>query len=212
MKWGQRLLIVLGVLLPVPLAAATGLTIPLPATVERLAAKLVPFADPASVSGAQSFAPSSRGRIVETEDEVTLTNLLTANTNAQTTQAAQKVNEILARKPKLRGAAKSRNGRVKSRNERIEKERDNAHSRRPIHARPVHKAQEPKSRPPKPPKEPRAATPKPPREPRAATPKPPREPRAATPKPPRELRAATPKPPRELRAATPKPPNETKNA
>lgn len=43
-RW-ERLLIVLGICLPVPLFAATGLTIPLPASVERLAAALVPWAE-----------------------------------------------------------------------------------------------------------------------------------------------------------------------
>jgi hypothetical protein len=43
------LLIVLGICLPVPLFAATGLTIPLPASVERLAAALVPWVETAMV-------------------------------------------------------------------------------------------------------------------------------------------------------------------
>ena len=43
------MLIVLGICLPVPLFAATGLTIPLPATVERLAAALVPWVETAMV-------------------------------------------------------------------------------------------------------------------------------------------------------------------
>lgn len=47
-RW-ERLLIFLGICLPVPLFAATGLTIPLPATVERLAAALVPWVETAMV-------------------------------------------------------------------------------------------------------------------------------------------------------------------
>jgi hypothetical protein len=47
-RW-ERLLVVLGICLPVPLFAATGLTIPLPATVERLAAALVPWVETAMV-------------------------------------------------------------------------------------------------------------------------------------------------------------------
>jgi hypothetical protein len=43
------LFIVLGICLPVPLFAATGLTIPLPASVERLAAALVPWVETAMV-------------------------------------------------------------------------------------------------------------------------------------------------------------------
>jgi hypothetical protein len=47
-RW-ERLLVVLGICLPVPLFAATGLTIPLPASVERLAAALVPWVETAMV-------------------------------------------------------------------------------------------------------------------------------------------------------------------
>jgi hypothetical protein len=61
------LLIVLGICLPVPLFAATGLTIPLPATVERLAAALVPWVEAAMVdanrallSGTIVLAPGER--------------------------------------------------------------------------------------------------------------------------------------------------------
>jgi hypothetical protein len=55
------LLIVLGICLPVPLLAATGLTIPLPATVERLAASLVPWLETAMVD---SNGALLRGTIV----------------------------------------------------------------------------------------------------------------------------------------------------
>jgi hypothetical protein len=61
------LLIVLGICLPVPVFAATGLTIPLPATVERLAAALVPWVETAMVdanrallSGTIVLAPGER--------------------------------------------------------------------------------------------------------------------------------------------------------
>ena len=60
----ERALIVLAVCLPVPVLAATGLSIPLPSTVERLAAALVPWADTASFeeneAAAGSPAPSTR--------------------------------------------------------------------------------------------------------------------------------------------------------
>jgi hypothetical protein len=46
MRPRDRLLAVLGVCLPVPVFAATGLSLPLPATVERMATELVPFAQP----------------------------------------------------------------------------------------------------------------------------------------------------------------------
>lgn len=63
------MLIVLGICLPVPLLAATGLTIPLPATVERLAASLVPWVETAMVDsngallrGTIVLAPGERGK------------------------------------------------------------------------------------------------------------------------------------------------------
>ena len=43
--FGARLLAVLAVVLPVPVFAVLGLSLPLPATVERIAALLVPFGD-----------------------------------------------------------------------------------------------------------------------------------------------------------------------
>ena len=61
------MLIVLGICLPVPLFAATGLTIPLPASVERLAAALVPWVETALVDsnsallrGTITLAPGER--------------------------------------------------------------------------------------------------------------------------------------------------------
>lgn len=46
--FGARLLAVLAVVLPVPVFAVLGLSLPLPATVERIAAGLVPFGDAGS--------------------------------------------------------------------------------------------------------------------------------------------------------------------
>jgi hypothetical protein len=66
-RW-ERILLVLGVCLPVPLLAATGLSIPLPATVERLAAGLVPFAQAATRQDASS-ARAPRGVIVRAPGE-----------------------------------------------------------------------------------------------------------------------------------------------
>ena len=56
-----RSLCVLALVLPVPLCAALGLSLPLPATVERLAAKLVPFAQqgPASIDADGSIVLAS---------------------------------------------------------------------------------------------------------------------------------------------------------
>jgi hypothetical protein len=61
-RW-ERVLAVLGVCLPVPLLALTGLSIPLPAGVERLGAALVSWAD-ASVDGADPLGLGDRGSIV----------------------------------------------------------------------------------------------------------------------------------------------------
>src|SRR5688500_6722060 len=67
----QRILLFLGVCLPVPLLAATGLSIPLPATVERLAAGLVPFAEAATLE-ADDSAGAKRGVIVRTPTQKTV--------------------------------------------------------------------------------------------------------------------------------------------
>jgi hypothetical protein len=56
--FGVRLLAVLAVVLPIPVFAVLGLSLPLPATVERIAAGLVPFGD------AESPAVGADGTIV----------------------------------------------------------------------------------------------------------------------------------------------------
>jgi hypothetical protein len=61
-RW-ERLLAVLGVCLPVPLLALTGLSIPLPAGVERIGAALVAWTD-ASVDGVDPLGLDDRGSIV----------------------------------------------------------------------------------------------------------------------------------------------------
>jgi hypothetical protein len=61
-RW-ERLLAVLGVCLPVPLLALTGLSIPLPAGVERLGAALVSWAD-TSVDATDPLGLGDRGSIV----------------------------------------------------------------------------------------------------------------------------------------------------
>jgi len=73
-RW-ERLLIVLGICLPVPLFAATGLTIPLPASVERLAAALVPWVETAMVDsnsallrGTITLAPGEHGESAVAHD------------------------------------------------------------------------------------------------------------------------------------------------
>jgi len=62
----ERLLVFLGVCLPLPVLAATGLSIPLPGTVERMAAELVPFADTATLADATRQV---QGSIVLTDAE-----------------------------------------------------------------------------------------------------------------------------------------------
>lgn len=62
LSYRSRALTALAVALPIPLLAALGLSLPLPGTVARLAARLVPFAD-WSVLDARAETPA-RGRIV----------------------------------------------------------------------------------------------------------------------------------------------------
>jgi hypothetical protein len=61
----EHLLVALGICLPVPIFAATGLSVPLPGTVERLAAALVPWVDANAVADAQPIP----GEIVRTPGE-----------------------------------------------------------------------------------------------------------------------------------------------
>jgi hypothetical protein len=68
-RW-ERALIVLAVCLPVPVFAATGLSIPLPPSVERLAAALVPWAEEASFEADESLTLGADGTIVLASDEV----------------------------------------------------------------------------------------------------------------------------------------------
>jgi hypothetical protein len=65
MRPRERLLVFLGVCLPVPVLAATGLSVPLPASVERVATELVPFAHQTTVPEGGVAA----GAIVLTEAE-----------------------------------------------------------------------------------------------------------------------------------------------
>jgi hypothetical protein len=65
-----RALMVLALVLPVPLCAALGLSLPLPATVERIAAKLVPFANTAALASKEEQLLGTRGSIVLTAGEL----------------------------------------------------------------------------------------------------------------------------------------------
>ena len=60
----ETIAIAIGICLPVPLLAATGLSVPLPNVVERIAAALVPWAEPVAVETA-----ALRGTIVPTAAE-----------------------------------------------------------------------------------------------------------------------------------------------
>jgi hypothetical protein len=67
-RW-ELALIVIGLSLPIPLFAATGLSLPLPATVERLAAALVPWTNAAAVEENQALDTGARGAIVRAPGE-----------------------------------------------------------------------------------------------------------------------------------------------
>ena len=68
-RW-ERVLVVLAVCLPVPVLAATGLSVPLPATVERLAAALVPWAGAARLEADESLIVGADGAIVLAHHEL----------------------------------------------------------------------------------------------------------------------------------------------
>jgi hypothetical protein len=72
LRLGRRVehaLIVLGICLPVPVLAATGLSIPLPTTVERLAAALVPWADERPLDEGDAAMAEATGSIVRAPGE-----------------------------------------------------------------------------------------------------------------------------------------------
>jgi hypothetical protein len=62
--WPARVLTVLALVLPIPLCSALGLSLPLPATVARIAAKLVPFANSAVLEAREEQLLGARGSIV----------------------------------------------------------------------------------------------------------------------------------------------------
>lgn len=67
-RW-TRVLALLGVCLPVPICAMSGLSLPLPATVERIAASLVPWADGVAMSANEALQTGEGGSIVPGADE-----------------------------------------------------------------------------------------------------------------------------------------------
>ena len=62
-------LALLGVCLPVPICAVSGLSLPLPATVERIAASLVPWANGVAMSANEALRAGARGSIVAGSDD-----------------------------------------------------------------------------------------------------------------------------------------------
>ena len=67
-RW-TRFLALLGVCLPVPICAVSGLSLPLPATVERIAASLVPWADAVTMSANEALQTGAGGSIVADTSE-----------------------------------------------------------------------------------------------------------------------------------------------
>jgi hypothetical protein len=67
LRWTLALL---GVCLPVPMCAVSGLSLPLPATVERLVASLVPWADGVAMSANEALHAGAGGSIVADPDEL----------------------------------------------------------------------------------------------------------------------------------------------
>src|ERR671911_2678409 len=59
----ETIALAIGICLPVPALAATGLSVPLPNVVERIAAALVPWAEPGAVAAGE-VPEATRGRIV----------------------------------------------------------------------------------------------------------------------------------------------------
>ena len=62
-------LALLGVCLPVPICAMSGLSLALPTAVERIAASLVPWADGVAMSANEALRTGARGSIVADPDE-----------------------------------------------------------------------------------------------------------------------------------------------
>lgn len=83
----ERILIVLGVCLPVPLLAMTGLSIPLPATVERLAASLVPWASAAPLHSTEAPAAAQDTILPTSGERVVLAARASATRALPTTDA-----------------------------------------------------------------------------------------------------------------------------
>jgi hypothetical protein len=68
--WPARVLTVLALVLPIPLCAALGLSLPLPTTVARIAAKLVPFVSSAVLEAKEEQLLGAQGSIVRYPGEL----------------------------------------------------------------------------------------------------------------------------------------------
>ena len=114
----ETIVVAVAVCLPVPLLAATGLSVPLPNVVERIAAALVPWAEPVAVDA--GALKGARGTIVPTvaeersagavqEAQQTISSHITPTTPAKTPAAkARKAAPVVGRpvsRPVARAAA-----------------------------------------------------------------------------------------------------------
>lgn len=84
----ELLVIAAGICLPVPAFAATGLSVPLPNVVERIAAALVPWADPVALDASEH--QGSSGTIVPTAAETGLAPRLPGASAAPAAAAAKR--------------------------------------------------------------------------------------------------------------------------
>jgi hypothetical protein len=188
----ERLLLSVGVLLPIPVLAASGLSLPLPGPVERLAAALVPFAE-AATSSDSLLARAPGGSIIRLGDE---DEAATGSYALGETPGDGEPGRHRDREPSLPG----RGGGATSGSPTGEADGDGDPTRpsddvpqeRPNSQEPVKDGNSPGEgpakgddpAPPPPPPPPAATPPPPPPPPPAATPPPPPPPPAATPPPP----------------------------
>jgi hypothetical protein len=104
-RW-EHALIVLGICLPVPLLAATGLSIPLPSSVERIAASFVPWTNTAALEQNEALAGGQKGAIVHGPGE----RPRTASTAAPSAATNPRV-ETTADPPSKAGGGSKSDGR-----------------------------------------------------------------------------------------------------
>jgi hypothetical protein len=95
----RRFFAALAVCLPVPICAASGLSLPLPATVERIAAALVPFVDTVAMSANEALRPGAVGAIVReaNEDGGHPTAVFAANATARSAKGKIRARVLIPR-------------------------------------------------------------------------------------------------------------------